>query len=111
MPPKLALLLTFGFIAFLFVRDFRNRRETSKAVWLPLIWMFLIATRSVSKWLALLGLPGFVATAAEEGSSLDAVVYLGLIATAIYVLSKRQVSLARLVRDNRWLTFFILYVS
>jgi exopolysaccharide production protein ExoQ len=109
MPPNLALFLTLGFIAFLFWRDFRERPDVSTALWLPCIWMFLTATRSVGKWLVVLGLPGFATTTVEEGSTLDAFVFLGLIAMAVYVLRKRQVTLVKLIRDNRWLTCFVLY--
>jgi exopolysaccharide production protein ExoQ len=109
MPPTLALLLTLGFIVFLFWRDFRERPEVSTAIWLPCIWMFLVATRPASKWLAVFGIPGFVSTAVEEGSTLDATVFLCLIAMAVYVLGQRQVSLSRLIRGNRWLACFVLY--
>ncbi len=109
MPPTLALVLTLGFIAFLFRRDFRQRPPVSGAVWLPLIWTFLIATRPVSKWLVLFGIPDFASGGATEGSSLDATVFLILTASGIFILSRRRVSLSQLIQDNRWLTLFILY--
>jgi exopolysaccharide production protein ExoQ len=109
MPPTLALFLTLGFIGFLFWRDFREKPNVSGAVWLPILWMFLIASKPVSKWLALLGLSGFGATSAEEGSSLDAFVYLVLIVSGIYVLSRRKANLSEIARNNRWLMVFFLY--
>jgi exopolysaccharide production protein ExoQ len=109
MPPFLALILTLGFIVFLFWRDLRQRPSVSTALWLPLIWIFLVATRPVSRWLAVFGLPGFAATAVEEGSTLDSIVFLGLIAMAVYILGRRQVRLSSLIRDNGWLAFFVLY--
>src|SRR6476620_302993 len=101
MPPQLALILTLGFIAYLFRRDFREKPNVTWAIWLPIIWMFIIASKTVSQWLAIFGLPGFGATSIEEGSSLDALVFSGLIALGLYVLSKRQVSLSKVVQDNR----------
>lgn len=109
LPPPVALLLTLGFIAFLFRRDIRQRPNVTGALWLPVIWMFLIGSKPVSKWLNIIGIPGFVTRAVEEGSSLDALVFLGLITLAIYVLNKRQVNLSEVIRHNAWLTVFILY--
>ena len=83
MPPKLALILTIGFIAVLFRRDFREKPNVTRAIWLPTIWMFIIASRPISQWLHIFGLPGFGAVAVEEGSSLDALVYLGLLLLGI----------------------------
>ena len=109
MPPKVALLLTLGFMGVLFWRDIREKPNITRAIWLPIVWMFLVASKPVSQWLSIFGLPGFAATSVEEGSSLDAFVFLGLIALGIYVLSKRQVSLSEVLRDNAWLTAFVLY--
>jgi exopolysaccharide production protein ExoQ len=109
MPPTLALFLTLGFIAFLFRRDIRERACITGALWLPLIWMFLIASKPVSKWLKVFGMPGFGATSAEEGSSLDAFVFLMLITAGIYVLRERRVRLSEIIRDNIWLTLFVFY--
>jgi O-antigen ligase len=109
MPPKLALIFTLGFIAFLFWRDLREKPNLSRAFWIPFLWMFIIASRPVSQWLAIFGLPGFGATAAEEGSSLDACVYLALMALGVVVLNKRRVSLGQIIEENKWLSLFILY--
>lgn len=71
--------------------------------------MFITASKPVSKWLNIFGLPGFTATSMEEGSALDAFVFLGLIALGIAVLNKRQASLSKIIRENAWLTAFLLY--
>lgn len=107
LPPTVALVLTIGFIVFLFRRDIRERPNITGALWLPLIWMLLIATRSPIQWLSL---GGFVQGASmEEGNPLDAWVYFILIAAGFYVLNKRQVSLSEVFRDNGWLMAFLLY--
>ena len=67
MPPKLALILTLGFIVYLFRRDFREKPNVTWAIWLPIIWMFIIASKTVSQWLGIFGLPGFGASSVEEG--------------------------------------------
>src|SRR6476659_9920593 len=96
MPPTLALFLTLGFMGFLFRRDFREKPDITWAVWIPTAWMFLIASRPTSQWLNIFGLslPGLSAASVEEGSSVDALVYAGMIGLGVYVLAKRNVSIS-----------------
>src|SRR5215204_2387865 len=109
MPPTVALFLTLGLIVWLFRRDFRAEPNVSTALWLPLIWIFIVSSKTVSQWLNVLGIPGFAASSAEEGNPLDAYVLFGLIVWGVYVLNNRQASLSQIVRDNQWLTVFVLY--
>lgn len=109
MPPLLALTLTLGFLGILFWRDVRARPDVSYAVWLPLIWLFLIATRPVSKWLSLFGFNAFLTTDVEEGNFLDAAIFCILIAMAIIVLGRRKVRLSALLGENPWLAVFVFY--
>src|SRR3977135_4394599 len=98
-PPIIAACLTFAFIVFLFRRDLRERPNVSGALWLPLVWMLLITSRYVSEWLNLFGLQ-VGAASLEDGSPLDAGVYLVLIAVGLYVLHQRRISLSEIVRNN-----------
>jgi O-antigen ligase len=109
MPPPLAAFLTIGFIVWLFRRDFREQHNVTRALWIPFFWLFLIASRPATHWMAALGLHGSGAGAVEEGSSLDAIVYTSLIVSGAYVLSRRNVNLGQVIEDNKWLVFFILY--
>lgn len=115
MPPPLALFLTLGFIAYLFRRDFRERPNVTSALWLPVLWLFLSCSRPTSMWLAMFGVPtGFsgpsaVVESMEEGSPIDRLVYIALIACGFYVLSKRQVNFSRVIEDNAWLAAFFLF--
>lgn len=109
MPPTLASFLTIGFIGWLFRRDFREKPNVTGAIWLPTLWVFLIASRPVSEWLSIFGLPGFGATSLEEGSPLDSYVYFVLITAGLCVLYKRRVNFAEIFRDNRLLVAFLLY--
>src|SRR6202158_1839910 len=107
-PPIIALLVTVAFIVFLFRRDMRENPNVTGALWLPLIWMLIITSRYVSEWLALFGLQ-WGGTSLEEGSPLDACFYFVMIVAGLHVLSKRQVSLSEIVRNNGWLALFFLY--
>src|SRR5689334_5011915 len=107
LSPTVALFLTVGFIIFLFRRDIRERPNVTGALWLPLIWMLLIGSRSPTQWLSV---GGYMRGASmEEGNPLDASIYCALIAVGFYVLNKRQVSLTEVFRRNRWLMVFLLY--
>jgi exopolysaccharide production protein ExoQ len=109
LTPSLALFLTLAFIIFLFRRDIREKPDISGALWLPLIWLMIGCSRSISGWLNIFGLPVAGATSLEEGSPLDAWLFFVLIAAGVYVLNKRQVRLAEIVQNNGWLIVFLLY--
>jgi exopolysaccharide production protein ExoQ len=109
LPQHLALFLTLAFIVFLFRRDIREKPDVSGALWLPLLWLVLTCSRSVSAWLNIFGLPVRGAASVEEGSPLDACFYLALAIAGFCVLIKRQVRLSEIVRNNGWLIAFFLY--
>jgi exopolysaccharide production protein ExoQ len=109
MPPPLVLLLTVGFIVFLFRRDIREKSGVTGALWVPFLWMLIICSRPVSYWLKIFGLHVAGPISVEEGSTLDACFYFVLMAAGIYVLSKRKVRLAEFTRNNGWLIAFLLY--
>jgi exopolysaccharide production protein ExoQ len=109
LPSRLALFLTLAFVVFLFRRDIRERPDVSGALWLPLLWMMLTCSRSVSEWLNIFGFRVSGTTSLEEGSPLDASFYFVLIAAGFFVLNKRQVQLSEILRNNGWLIAFLLY--
>ena len=109
LPPPLALFLTVAFIVFLFRRDIREKPDVSSALWLPLLWLVLICSRSFTQWLNIFGLPVSGGASVEEGSPLDACFYLVLATAGFCILCKRQVHLSEIVRNNGWLIAFFLY--
>jgi len=108
VPPPIALLATIAFVFFLFVRDIRQKPNVTGALWLPVVWVVLMGSRSVVQWLYILHFPVPVGSS-EEGNPLDAAVYSALIVAGLYVLNKRQVSLAEVFRNNGWVMAFLLY--
>ncbi len=108
LPPRLALFLTLAFIVFLFRRDIRERPKVTRALWIPTLWMFLIASRPPTAWLRIAGIP-IVGGSFEEGNPLDAAAYLSLTLAGLYVLNQRRVSLSEFVQNNQWLTIFLIY--
>ena len=108
LPPPIALFGAVVFVWFLFRRDIRQRPNVTGAVWLPVIWVVLMGSRSVSQWLSVLHFP-IALGSSDEGNPLDALVYLSLIVLGLNVLNKRQVSLSKVVDNNGWLIAFLLY--
>jgi exopolysaccharide production protein ExoQ len=108
MPPIVALFVTIAFVGFLYRRDIRERPNVTGALWLPVLWMLILGSRSVAIWLDTLGLPTAF-NSVEEGNPLDATLQLTFIAAGVYVLNRRQVSLGEIFRNNGWLIAFLLY--
>src|SRR6059058_2241778 len=98
LSPSLASFLTVAFMAFLFRRDIRERPDVSGALWLPLLWLVLICSRSFTAWLKIFGLPVSGAASVEEGSPVDACFYLALAIAGSCVLIKRQIRLSDILR-------------
>jgi Lipid A core - O-antigen ligase and related enzymes len=108
LPPRIAAILTWIFIVYLFRRDFQTKPHVTRALWIPLLWLFIVASRPVSQWFSLLGLPTGGGSL-EAGTPLDATFDFVLITAGVIVLTKRQINLAEVFRNNVWLTVFLLY--
>jgi len=109
LPPYLASFLTIALIVFLFRRDIRQKPHVSSALWLPLIWLVITCSKSLSQWLNIFGLPIGGAVSVEEGSPLDAWFFFFMIVVGIYVLNQRQVPLSEIVSNNQWVTIFLVF--
>lgn len=88
MSASVALFLWFILLLGLLRYDPAKEAGTSMALWVPLIWLFIISTRLPSQWLG--GDVGQDAAALEEGNSLDRNIWLVLIVLAIGILMSRS---------------------
>jgi len=86
MNPSLASLICACGIAGLVYLDRDNTVRTSKALWLPVVWLSIVGSRPLSGWL---GISPTGANAQLDGSPVDAAVFGVLLATAIVVLISR----------------------
>ncbi len=111
MNPLLALFLTILFIFYLFKRDLGQQSNVSHAIWIPWLWMMILGSRYVSEWLNLGSSVELSANALEDGSPIDRIVFFILIAAALYVLWKRQISWSLLFQNNVGLTLFLCYCA
>ena len=110
MIPQLATLVCIFFILYLFRVDREKNDGVSKAVWIPLIWMFLAGSRFASQWLDL-SQPETSAEGHSEGSPLDATVFLVLILAGIWVLQQRKLNWSVLWARNILIWLFFLFAA
>lgn len=108
MPSSLALLLWFvGVVALLRFDPARDKR-TSIALWVPLAWMFIVATRLPSQWLGG-GQIETVSQALEEGNAMDRSIFAFLIFLSIVILVMRSFNWGSFVARNFFLAAFLLF--
>ena len=101
MPPSLALFLWFMLILALLRFDPAREPEVSSALWVPAIWIFILASRLPSQWLGS-GDTLVSAEAMQEGNALDQIYYCILILLAFGIL---------LSRSFDWRRFFVMNVT
>jgi len=97
------LILLLALLAF----DPAKESGTSAAVWVPVIWMFFLASRLPSQWIG--GQVGQSATSLEEGSPLDRTVDLVLILLAIGILMSRSFNWGSFLSRNAALMAFLFF--
>ena len=100
MPPSLALLLWLVLLLGLLRYD--RVKDASLALWVPVIYLAINASRLPSSWLG-----GSAAQTLEDGNSLDRAVYLALMFLAIAVLTSRSFKWLNFFRRNLALTGFL----
>ncbi|MBS3917371.1 MAG: O-antigen ligase family protein [Deltaproteobacteria bacterium] len=108
MPPQLALLITIILILYLFWVDRKKIEGVSRAIWIPLIWMFFSASRYVSQWLNL-GAPTDTVDIYLEGNPVNAASFFILIAAGIIVLLRRRLNWVEIFTKNPWICLFFLF--
>jgi len=84
MNPSLARLLFAVGIAGLFYLNRDKSVRTSKALWIPVIWLWIVGSRSVSLWLS-----GAAPDPRAEGAPIDTVIYSVLLLSGVAVLARR----------------------
>src|SRR6266849_7016546 len=96
-------------ILVLFALNREAKTRTSIALWLPVVWLLINASRPISVWLQV-G-PPQAANFDVEGSPLDRYIYLVLIGVAILMLLSRQAAVVRVLQANLLLLLFLLYCA
>jgi O-antigen ligase len=108
MPALVATVIYALLIAGLFWMDRDRKARVSAALWIPVVWVFLAGSRLVSEWLN----PGLSLDNPDqylEGSPLDRLVLMGLLAAALWVLVARGRRTLSCLELNGALLLFFLY--
>src|SRR6267154_2769599 len=102
------ILVAFGVVGlFLLNRDTRTR--TSKALWIPVVWLLIVGSRSVTQWFQIAPSPS--ADATVEGSPVDALVYTSLLILGLIVLFRRARVVVSGLRANGPILLFFFYTA
>jgi exopolysaccharide production protein ExoQ len=109
MPPQLAAAVCTVGILGLFWLDRDEKVRTSAALWIPTIWLGIACSRPVAEWLGISPIES--AEQVLEGSPVDRLVYLVLLALGIIVLFSRGQRVAKLLRVNGPILFFFCYCA
>ncbi len=107
MPPFVALILWFILLLALLYFDPAKDARTSPALWVPVIWMFIVGSRLPSQWLG--GQVGQAAEALQEGNPLDRSVYFILMLLAIGILISRSFNWGNFFARNLALMAFVCF--
>ena len=94
----------------LFSLDREGTSRTSWAIGIPVVWLTLAGSRSVSQWLQL-GSPLDASGQYLEGNPLDRMVYTGLLALGLMVLVTRRRRVWRLLKANGPILLFFGYCA
>ena len=111
MPKPLAILAFAVLILGLFWLDRDRKARTSPALWLPVIWLALAGSRSVSEWLYYAAPAPTEVTALLEGDPLNRGVYTCLVAAALIALAVRGARVLAVLRANSLIVAFLLYCA
>lgn len=107
MPPTLALVVWLVLLVALLFFDPAKDPHVSVALWVPVIWMFIVASRLPSQWFT--GRLGLAAGSLEEGNPLDRTIFSILILISIAILVSRSFRWGKFFSQNLALTAFLLF--
>ena len=110
MPQGIATIIFALGILWLFILDRDRKSRVSPALWIPVVWLSISASRMVSQWLGGVGALAS-ADALEEGSPLDALIFAGLLAAGLVVLLARGERAGTLLRACGPLLVFFFYCA
>jgi exopolysaccharide production protein ExoQ len=77
--------------------DAATRPDASPGLWIPVLWLSIVASRLPSQWV---GIRRVATQAYEEGSTLDRIIYSVLIVMALGVLMSRSVKWSDIIARN-----------
>lgn len=103
-----ATILTVALIASLFYLDREKGVRTSKALWIPVLWLLIVSSRPVSMWLHV-NRGVTLSDQYTEGSPVDATVFGILILGAALTLNRRVAQVRAYLEANWAILLFFGY--
>ena len=101
MSPSLANIVFAAAILGLFYLDRDRKARTSKALWVPVLWLWIVGSRSVSGWLgADQSALNVTSNQLLEGSPIDRAYFQVLLAAGIVILIRRRGRTMAALREN-----------
>jgi len=101
--------LAYGLlIGTLFYWNRDSTERVSGALWIPVVWLSICASRAVSQWL---GEVGSDANEFVEGNALDAFIFFCLLVAGLVALRTRAPTVKALLRANSLLLIFFAYCA
>lgn len=110
MGPQTATVVYAIGICVLFWLDRDREARTSKALWIPVLWVLINGSRPISAWLQM-GPTTFSAEQYLDGSPIDATVWAILLMAGLIVLAARRRQVGTLLRANVSLLLFFAYCA
>ncbi|MGB8030179.1 MAG: O-antigen ligase family protein [Terracidiphilus sp.] len=107
MSPTVALFVWFVLLVAVLYFDPARDRSVSSAIWIPIVWIFIAATRLPSLWIGM-RVPS-ASQALEDGNLLDRTVYLVLIGLALATLFYRSFNWGQFLSRNLVLLAFVAF--
>lgn len=106
MPPNIALFICLIFILFSLIQE--NKLFNSSSIWIPIIWICILGSRSPAYWLD----PTATVAAYDlhnEGSPINRYIIALLMVAGMAILAKRQLSWAVLFKNNPFILLLFCY--
>jgi len=109
MNASLALLIFSVGVAGLFYLDREKSIRTSKALWLPVIWLWIAGSRPVSSWFGIGTESAGNIAATLDGSPMDAVIFEALILAGLIALCQRRNKAISLLKASAPVLIYFAY--
>lgn len=106
MPPSIALFVWIVLLLGLLRFDPAKESKTSFVLWLPIIWMFIAASRLPSQWLG--GVYGAANQTIEDGNPLDRAIFTAVILVELAILMSRSFNWGSFIAKNSALTALLI---
>jgi exopolysaccharide production protein ExoQ len=107
MPTTLATVVYCSFIVAVMLLERDRKSRVSWAAWIPIAWLSICASRTVSQWFGQESL--MTPDQIVDGSPFDALIFSILIAAGLVVLIRRRRRVVTFLRGNWPLLIFFAY--